>query len=232
MAGDKGLVGRAGSRSIREEEGQKFREAVAGRGGSAKKPLKLYWQRSRIVWEGGWKLRVIHGTWTQLSVHLGRIICAFIWPWGEVCCRVRGQAVCHRPWAVSYPSLGDLVTIRITVSHCFFKAHYWQGLLARHRGGVVLSMLNRAINVCHHWSVIQQKWNSGFRVLSRRGMLGLCVQPAWNSALSSGVSAYHVDIKRFWLHSNTSVKSCQGQEGLRNVPQKSVLRPHGHQIFA
>lgn len=55
MAGDKGLVGRAGSRSIREEEGQKFREAVAGRGGSAKKPLKLYWQRSRIVWEGGWK---------------------------------------------------------------------------------------------------------------------------------------------------------------------------------
>lgn len=62
----------------------------------------------------------------------------------------RGQAVCHHPGAVSYPSLRDLVTIHITVSHCFFKAHYWQGLVARHRSGVVLSMLNRAINVCHH----------------------------------------------------------------------------------
>lgn len=148
---------------------------------------------------------VIHRAWTQLSVHLGHIICAFIWPWEEVCCRVQGQAVCHHPRAVSYPSLWDPVTIHITVSHCFFKAHYWQGLPARHRSGVVLSMLNGAINVCHHWSVIQQKCNSGFWVLSRRGMFSLCVQPGWNSALSSGVSAYHVGIKRFWLHSNTSV---------------------------
>lgn len=49
--------GRAGTHSIQEEQGRKFREAVAGRGGSAKKPLRLYWQWSRIVWEGGWKAR-------------------------------------------------------------------------------------------------------------------------------------------------------------------------------
>lgn len=76
--------GRAGSHSSREEEGKKFREAVAGRGGSAKKPLKLYWQRSRIVWEGGWK--ALCDSWDSNAVvcSSGHTTCAFIWPWGQV----------------------------------------------------------------------------------------------------------------------------------------------------
>lgn len=41
--------------------------------------------------KGDGRLRVTPGAWTQLSVHLGRIICAFIWPWEEVCCRVQGR---------------------------------------------------------------------------------------------------------------------------------------------
>lgn len=102
VAGDKDLVGTWQSWDSEHPGGE--REEVQGgscwEGRQCQKTVETLLAVERIVWEGGWKARCD-------SRDVNAVVCSSWLCYLLSACkkRVQGQAVCHHPRAVSYPSL-------------------------------------------------------------------------------------------------------------------------------